>query len=124
MFAVADGDGDELVLARDHVGARTLFYAHAAGSGGGGGVWLATSSLRTLRHWPALNTGLDLAAVRSFLTFSYLPGEQTLLRGVREVLPGGCLRLRADGTSRREQFWEPQKRLDPGRCPMRCDALP
>ncbi|MBX6389971.1 MAG: DUF1933 domain-containing protein, partial [Frankia sp.] len=83
MFALAIADGAELVLVRDHVGARTLFHAHADG------CWLAASSLRALRRWPALRAELDLAAVRSFLTFAYLPGEQTLLRGVRELLPGG-----------------------------------
>ncbi|MBL7625705.1 hypothetical protein I7412_00615, partial [Frankia sp. CN6] len=106
MFALAVADGADLVLVRDHVGARTLFHARANGR------WLAASSLRALRRWPALPTELDLGAVRSFLTFAYLPGEQTLLRGVREVLPGGCLRLRPDGTAVREPFWEPAERLD------------
>ncbi|MBX6391124.1 MAG: asparagine synthase, partial [Frankia sp.] len=85
--------------------ARTLFHAYA------GGCWLAASSLRALRRWPAVGGELDLAAVRSFLTFAYLPGEQTLLRGVRELLPGGCLRLRPDGTAVREPFWEPVEQI-------------
>jgi asparagine synthase (glutamine-hydrolysing) len=110
MFALAvrDGTADgpgELVLARDHAGTRTLFYARA------GRAWAASTSLRALRHWPALRTGLNLAAVRSFLTFAYLPGEETLLRGVHEVLPGRCVRLRADGTAVAETFWEPREEI-------------
>ncbi|MEW1723597.1 asparagine synthase C-terminal domain-containing protein [Streptomyces sp. NPDC093109] len=118
MFALAvhepaEGGGGgpgELVLIRDHMGARTLFYARADDT------WAAATSLRALRRWPALvaagGTGLDLAAVRSFLTFAYLPGEETLLRGVREVLPGRCLRLAADGTVTETHYWEPEERLE------------
>ncbi|RDG37138.1 asparagine synthetase B family protein [Streptomyces corynorhini] len=112
MFALAvhepgdsPADPGELTLIRDHMGARTLFYARTQDS------WAAATSLRALRRWPALSTGLELAAVRSFLTFAYLPGEETLLRGVREVLPGRCLRLAADGTVTEEHYWEPCERL-------------
>ncbi|MFE6482850.1 asparagine synthetase B family protein [Streptomyces sp. NPDC057757] len=105
MFALAVLDGTELVLIRDHVGARTLFYARADHT------WAASTSLRALRRWPALGTGLNLAAVRSFLTFAYLPGEETLLRGVREVLPGRVLRLARDGTVTEHVYWEPREHL-------------
>ncbi|MFB7469797.1 asparagine synthetase B family protein [Kitasatospora sp. NPDC056184] len=111
MFALAVVDGADLVLVRDHTGTRTLFYARADG------CWAASTSLRALRHWPALGTGLNLAAVRSFLTFAYLPGEETLLRGVHEALPGRVLRLAADGTARQEPFWEPAERLPDGGAP-------
>jgi asparagine synthase (glutamine-hydrolysing) len=101
MFAVALVDGDDLVLLRDHVGARTLFHARVRGG------WVAATSLRALRRCPGVDTGLDLAAVRSFLTFAYLPGEETLLRGVREALPGRATRLGPDGRVTTESFWEP-----------------
>ncbi|MDT0441411.1 asparagine synthetase B family protein [Streptomyces johnsoniae] len=106
MFALAVADGDELVLIRDHVGARTLFTARA------GTAWAASTSLRALGRWPGLRTGLHLPAVRSFLTFAYLPGRETLLRGVHELLPGRCLRLRADGTRTEETFWEPAEDVE------------
>src|SRR4051812_18175746 len=103
MFALAVVDNGELVLLRDHVGARTLFHARA------GGTRAAASALRALRRWPALDTGPHLPAIASFLTFAYLPGAETLLRGVHEALPGRCLRLRA-GTE--ETFWEPAEVVD------------
>ncbi|MFE9326370.1 asparagine synthetase B family protein [Nocardia sp. NPDC052278] len=101
MFALAIADGDDLVLIRDHVGTRTLFHARA------GKGWAASTSLRALHRWPTLRTGLHLPAVRSFLTFAYLPGTETLLRGIREVLPGRCVRLHGDGSTTEETYWEP-----------------
>ncbi|MEV4516256.1 asparagine synthase-related protein [Dactylosporangium sp. NPDC049525] len=106
MFVLVIADGTDLVLVRDHVGARTVFHARAAGQ------WAVSTSLRALRRWPSLATGLNLAAVRSFLTFAYLPGEETLLRGVHEVLPGRIVRLRADGTVREEVYWEATEAVD------------
>ncbi|WP_326999796.1 asparagine synthase-related protein [Dactylosporangium sp. NBC_01737] len=106
MFVLAIADGGDLVLVRDHVGARTMFHARA------GGHWAVSTSLRALRRWPSLDTGLNLAAVRSFLTFAYLPGDETLLRGVHEVLPGRIVRLRADGTVREEVYWEATEAID------------
>ncbi|MFD7286075.1 asparagine synthetase B family protein [Streptomyces sp. NPDC059863] len=117
MFALAVHDDAELVLIRDHMGARTLFYARADD------CWAASTSLRALRRWPALGTGLELAAVRSFLTFAYLPGEETLLRGVREVLPGRCLRLAADGTVTEEHYWEPHELIEDDGAPPESYAL-
>ncbi|MEV7525138.1 asparagine synthase-related protein [Streptomyces sp. NPDC091371] len=105
MFALAVLDGPDLVLIRDHVGARTLYYARA------GGAWAASSSLRALRRWPALGTSVNLSAVRSFLTFAYLPGEETLLTGVREVLPGRVLRLALDGRVTETVHWEPREHV-------------
>lgn len=103
MFALAILDGEDLVLVRDHVGTRTLFYAR------GGNHWAASASLRALRAWPRLNVRLNLNAVRAFLTFAYLPGSETLIDGVCEMLPGRCLRLCAGGVCHEEVFWEPRE---------------
>jgi asparagine synthase (glutamine-hydrolysing) len=111
MFVLAIADGRDLVLVRDHVGTRTMFYART-GTG-----WAAGTSLRALRRRPGLDTGLNLAAVRSFLTFAYLPGAETLLRGVSETLPGRCLRLSPDGTATEEPFWEPVEAIDESASP-------
>ncbi|MGQ9892563.1 MAG: asparagine synthetase B family protein [Roseiflexus sp.] len=103
MFAFAIRDRDDVLLVRDHVGARTLFYTRF------GQQWFASSSLRALRSLIRGNARLNLNAVRSFLTFAYLPGDETLIEGVREMLPGRCLRLRADGSCSEEIFWEPRE---------------
>ncbi|MGW4379488.1 asparagine synthetase B family protein [Kitasatospora sp. NPDC004531] len=102
MFTLAVLDGPDLVLIRDHTGARTAFHCRTRDGG-----WAASSSLRALRELPDVDTGLNLSAVRSFLTFAYLPGTETLLRGVSELLPGRITRLRPDGSVRIDEFWEP-----------------
>jgi asparagine synthase (glutamine-hydrolysing) len=93
-----------LILTRDAVGERPLYYAHA-------GPRLAFSStLRSLRRWSALNLELDPDGVRKYLTYAFLPGESTLLKGVRELLPGHALvvELNHEGAVSRvrcEAYW-------------------
>ncbi|WP_298816501.1 asparagine synthetase B family protein [Chloroflexus sp.] len=103
MFVLAILDRDEMVLARDHAGTRALFYTWIDNR------WLASRSLRALRRQRDRNARLDLNAMRAFLTFAYLPGDETLIEGVYKVLPGRCLRLRNDGSCQEEIFWEPRE---------------
>ncbi|MEF3275083.1 MAG: asparagine synthase [Chloroflexus sp.] len=103
MFALAILDHDDLVLVRDHVGTRVLFYAWNDEQ------WAASLSLRALRRWLGNMAQLNLNAVRAFLTFAYLPGDETLIRGVYKMLPGRCVRLHSDGSYHEEVFWEPRE---------------
>jgi asparagine synthase (glutamine-hydrolysing) len=103
-MALVGPEGTELV--RDHVGARTAYYARTADG------WVVASALGALRR--ALpGWGLDVAAVATFLTFAYLPGPQTLVEGVVEAAPGRITRLGVDGSVEVEAFWEPVERIDP-----------
>lgn len=103
LFALAIADANALVLARDAVGARTIFHTRAGDS------WVAASRLHPLRR--VVDRTLDLAAVQAFLTYAYVPGDATLLSGVRELLPGTCLTLHPDGRTTAFNFWEPHARL-------------
>jgi asparagine synthase (glutamine-hydrolysing) len=103
MFTLAVAGPAGLVLVRDHVGARTAFWRRAGDS------WAASASLRALRRLPGLPVRLHLPAVAAFLTFAYVPGPQTLLEGVHELLPGRCVFLGRDGSVRTEVFWEPEE---------------
>ena len=106
MFTVAIYDGESLLLARDSIGARTCFYARAKNA------WAVASSLKSLRRWPRLDVAVNLSAVRSFLTFAYLPGAETLLENVFEMLPGHALRLWANGSSETVNYYEPHEVCD------------
>lgn len=106
MFALAIYDADGLLLVRDAVGARTCFYAKAKNA------WAVSSSLKALRRWRRLDVQINLSAVRSFLTFAYLPGAETLLENVYELLPGHALKLFPNGASKLINYYEPRESYD------------
>lgn len=89
-FALAwRGAEGACTLARDGLGERTLYYA-ALGEG-----LLFASTLRALLATGLVERALHLPAVATYLAYAYLPGRETLVRGVSELLPGEVLRFEA-----------------------------
>jgi asparagine synthase (glutamine-hydrolysing) len=88
-----------LNLARDPIGERSLFYAET-----GGGLAFA-SALRPLLEADLVGRELDLAGLGRYLSWAYVPGQRTLLEGIRELLPGQRLRFR-DGRVELARYWD------------------
>jgi len=97
-FVLAWLDGDGLHLARDPVGERSAYYARIAG-----GIAFA-STLRPLLEGGLVPRSLNAGALPAYLSFGYLPGRETLVEGVFELLPGQHLAFRA-GAVRDERIW-------------------
>ena len=89
MFAVAvwDAQQRQVVLMRDGVGARTLYYATD------GRAWWFAMRLRALQRCPTVSSEISLTALRKYLTFGFVPGAETLWRDVSELRPGTALTL-------------------------------
>jgi asparagine synthase (glutamine-hydrolysing) len=88
-FAAAwwDGDQKRLTLLRDPFGVRSLYYTEHDG------VFYFASELKQLLAIPSLPIEPDLIAIHKYLTFSFIPGEDVPVRGVRRLLPGRIARF-------------------------------
>ncbi len=106
MFAVAVFDGATLVIARDAIGKRTLFYTETKEN------FAASTSLKFLRKTCCFEAKLNLSAVLSFLTFAYLPGEETFFENVYELLPAHALVIFNDGKRELINYYEPLEQID------------
>jgi asparagine synthase (glutamine-hydrolysing) len=80
--ALWDGDRRRLTLVRDPFGIRSLYYVVH------GGVFYFASELKQLLAIPGLPVAFDPVALHKYLTFSFVPGEDVPVRGVRRLLPG------------------------------------
>ncbi len=94
MFAVAlwTESQKRLVLARDRMGIKPLYYYRA-----GEDLYFG-SELKAILEHPDVPRRLDLAALDLYLSVNYVPGPQTLIEGIRKVEPGHFLEWRAGGT--------------------------
>lgn len=98
-FAVWDAGRRELLLARDPMGARPLFY-HAAG-----GLLAWSSTLEGLLAAASLPRDLDEEWIAGFLTDCY-PQGHTPYRAIRCVPPGHIL-VAQEGDFRLVELWRP-----------------
>lgn len=100
MFAIALWDSREqkLVLARDRVGKKPLFYSaddkHI----------VFGSELKVLLAADSLPRALDHQALSDYFSFGYIPAPKTVYQSVRKVLPGHYLVASASGI-RETSYW-------------------
>jgi asparagine synthase (glutamine-hydrolysing) len=103
MFAIAvwDRTQRELFLARDRVGIKPLYYTETRH-----GIAFA-SEAKALFAYPGITADIDVDEVDTFMTFGYVPGERTMFRGVRKLLPGHSLSVANQRLTER-RYWNVQ----------------
>ena len=101
MFAYAIWDEREqrLVLTRDRIGIKPLYYYLDER------VLVFGSELKALLANPSVPRDLDHEALDAFLTFEYIPAPLSIFKGIRKLPPGHTLVLK-NGEARIEQYWE------------------
>ncbi len=98
-FALWDQRRQQLVLARDRLGKKPLYYATV------GDAFVFGSEIKALRVFPGLNLALDLQAVSDYLTLLYIPGEKSIFQQVRKLPPGHYLTADRNGV-RVRRYWD------------------
>lgn len=103
MFAFAIWDSSErrLLLVRDRIGKKPLFYRLMAG----GGIAFASSLLPLAQLDPALNR-IELQSLSSYFALGYVPGPQTLLKGISKLEPGHMLLLNPLRQPTITRYWD------------------
>ena len=92
--AIADARTGEVVLARDPLGVKPLFYSKGADDT----LWFA-SELAALRASGAPLGGFDVVALAQFLSFLWVPDPRTPFEGAKSLEPGQALRWAPDGST-------------------------
>lgn len=105
IFAIAISDlrRDTLLLARDHIGVKPLYFVDYRGT-------LAfASEIKALVKADVAPHGVDEEMISSYLTFACCPGPRTLIKDVQKLPPATLLRARASKPLRSERYWQPIK---------------
>lgn len=102
MFAIAlwDGNKKEIILIRDRIGIKPLYYTIE------NGVLSFASEikaiLKVLRRKPQINT----KAMYDYLSFLTTPCEDTLFTGIRKVRPATYIIFNAEGKIKENRYWD------------------
>lgn len=105
MFAFALWDRRErvLLLARDHLGIKPVYYTEPST-----GTLLFASEIKALCAHSGVKREVDPAVIQEHLAYCHASGDRTALKGVKRLPPGSLLRWTA--ATRRaivRQYWNP-----------------
>lgn len=96
-FAIHDPLSGILLLARDPLGIKPLYYAR-------GTPFCFASELRALIASGLVGRELDQMALSAYLQLGSIPAPLSIYRGVAAVLPGHCVRVRLRSVLELETF--------------------
>lgn len=101
-FAIWDLKSGRVVLGRDRLGIKPLYYA------------LDDQRLRFASSLPAMvaagdvDTEIDPVALHHYMTFhAVVPAPHTIFKGVRKLPPATVMTIEPDGSSKQRRYWEP-----------------
>jgi asparagine synthase (glutamine-hydrolysing) len=104
-FAIWDEKNKSLFLARDRVGIKPLYYFLSDK------CLIFASEIKAILADPEVQPEVVPGMIDRFLTFYYVPGEETLLRNIHKLAPGSHMSVR-NGKATIKQYWD--LRFTPG----------
>ena len=106
-FLLYDRGSKTVLAARDHFGIKPL-YLHQAGTS-----LVFGSEIKALLRHPAVRAAVDCEALKDYITYQFVLGDQTLFRGIRKIAPAHYLVIDLEtGTQRSVRYWEPCYQVD------------
>ncbi len=105
-FAIYDRRRRRVVLGRDRLGVKPLYYAWI------GGTMVFASEMKAILAHPEFDRQPRLSALSSYLTFRYPQGDRPVFANMKRLNPGHVMVVTPEGVSQ-ERYWEipfhPQK---------------
>ena len=105
-FAAWDTHGERLLIARDPLGIKPLFYAQPAP-----GVLVFGSEIKAVLQHPQVIKSLDLAGLRQAYRFRSVYGDGTLYEGIKQLAPGHTLEFSRQGTKITQYYHLTEQRV-------------
>jgi len=108
MFAIAlwDERREHLLLARDRMGEKPLYYAETANA------FVFGSELRAVLTHPDVRRELDPRALARYLAYDFVPDPHSMIRDVQKLAPGEALTV-CEGKIAVTRYWDMAFRPEP-----------
>jgi len=98
-FALWDKGLRRLLIARDRVGIKPLYYCQSERG------LLFGSELKAILEHPSVTRRIDLTSLNLYLAFEYVPTPRSIFEGIHKLPPGHILTVE-NGHVRLEQYWD------------------
>jgi asparagine synthase (glutamine-hydrolysing) len=98
-FAIWDENQQKLILARDHLGQKPLFYSQI-----GHDFWFA-SEIKSILAGNNQMREMDLESLHHYLSLRFIPSPRTMLQGIQKLPPAHLLVFQ-NGEIRTSRYWQ------------------
>lgn len=112
-IALWDEGKQQLVLVRDRIGVKPLYFYHK------GGRFIFASEIKAILQHPAVTPDIDEQSLYHYLTFLTTPAPATLFRDIQKLPAGHMLTLKRDGALHVRHYWDA---LPPAQTPVRSEG--
>ena len=100
-FAIFDKRRRKIIAARDRIGIKPFYYWQ------GSGFFAFASELKCLFEIPEVSRTINVQALFHYLSLLYVPGENSIMQGVKRLLPGHWLEYDLENKATNVgQFWD------------------
>src|ERR687892_311076 len=105
-IAIWDATKERLVLVRDRIGVKPLYFYHRDGR------FIFASEIKAILQHPSVTADIDEQQLYHYLTFLTTPAPSTLFRGIQKLPAGHVLTLKRDGTLNIQRYWDAVAKAD------------
>jgi asparagine synthase (glutamine-hydrolysing) len=119
-IAIWDANKEQLVLVRDRVGVKPLYFYHQNGR------FIFASEIKAILQHPAVTPDIDEQSLYHYLTFLTTPAPATLFRDIHKIPAGHVLIVKRDGTLNMQRYWDalpPQQAAPASEAEQRAEIL-
>jgi asparagine synthase (glutamine-hydrolysing) len=99
-IALWDAAKQQLVLVRDRIGVKPLYFYHRDGR------FIFASEIKAILQHPVVTADIDEQSLYHYLTFLTTPAPTTLFRNIQKLPAGHVLTLKRDGSLDVQQYWD------------------
>jgi asparagine synthase (glutamine-hydrolysing) len=109
ILIVVDEQKGKMLIVRDKVGERPLFYLRANGN------LIFASEIRAILQVDGFKREIDPTALDHFLFFSYIPSPFTIFKGIKKLSPSCFIECGLNGKDFEiKQYWDPSLKVNHG----------
>jgi len=99
-FAIWDENKRKLLIARDRIGEKQVYYYCREG-----GLLLFGSEIKSLLQYEEISKEIDVNALDAYFTYLYVPSPQTIFKHIRKLPPGHILTMHRN-TIKIKKYWD------------------
>ncbi|MBW6451259.1 MAG: asparagine synthase (glutamine-hydrolyzing) [DPANN group archaeon] len=81
-FAIWDSKKKELILARDNIGIKPLYYYFVDG------LFIFASEIKAINKYQDIKPELNIDVMSSYFNYGYVPGTETMFKNIKKLSPG------------------------------------